>query len=159
MPVSIKRSPFVATASVSKTTKSKPRKMPRRLLRTPQARCLAALQPDDVSDPISEWPLVTRAQLGVRAGYTAVSGTVTRALNGIHEDSSSGDAHPGLLRLGLVEEVILDVMGVSEVNYRATMAGVRAYQTYMITHGSALPQLRDAAICTNDRYKKSSSSS
>ena len=157
MPVSIKRSPFVTTAGVSKTAKSKPRKS----LRTPQARCLAALQPDDVSDPISEWPLVTRAQLSIRAGYTAISGTVTRALNGIHEGSSSGDAHPGLLRLGLVEEVILDVVGVSEVNYRATASGVRVYRKYVVTNGDTLPQLRDAAICTNDRYKykKSSSSS
>ena len=123
-------------------------------LRTPQARVLAALQPADPVDPPSEWPTVTRAQLGVRAGYTAVSGTVTRAINGIHPGSSSGDPHPGLLALGLVEEVVLSIEGVSETNYRSTPAGVRAYQVYLSQQG-ALPQLRDAASCTNDRYKSS----
>lgn len=124
-------------------------------LRTPQARVLAALQPEYPDDPISEWPLVTRAQLGVRAGYTAISGTVTRALNGIRDGSSSGDPHPGLLALDLIEEVVLDLDGHSEVNYRVTTAGIQAYQSYLAKRDGKLPQLRDAAVCTNDRYKKS----
>ena len=143
MPVSIRRSPFSDEPSIPTTIR----------LRTPQARVLAALQPDAVSDPLIDWPLVTRAQLGVRAGYTAISGTVTRALNGIREGSSSGDPHPGLLALGLVEEIILDIEGVHEINYRATAAGVSAYRLYLL--GSAgLPQVRSALICTNDRYRK-----
>ena len=124
-------------------------------LRTPQARILKALQPAYPDDPVSEWPLVTRAQLGVRAGYTAISGTVTRALNGIRAGSSSGDPHPGLLALGLVEEVAIDLDGHSEVNYRATVAGVRTYQTHLAAQGGKLPRLRDADICTNDRYRPS----
>lgn len=120
-------------------------------LRTPQARVLKALVPDDSSWPVSEWPLVNRAQLGVRAGYTPISGTVTRALNGIRAGSSSGDPHPGLLERGLVEEVPLVIEGVSEVNYRATAAGVRAYQAYMRAHGT-LPEQRDKKSCINNRY-------
>ena len=142
MPVSVKIDPF-SKQPIVKSDLS---------LRTPQARCLAALQPEYPDDPVSEWPLVTRAQLGVRAGYTAISGTVTRALNGIRKGSSSGDAHPGLLARGLVEEVVLTIEGTSEVNYRATAAGVRAYQEYV--RQNKLPEVRDAAICTNDRYKK-----
>lgn len=141
MPVSVRRSPFGSG-------------QPLPPLRTPQARCLAALQPVDVADPMSEWPLVNRAQLGVRAGYTAISGTVTRALNGIREGSSSGDPHPGLLALGLVEEVPVELDGVTETNYRATALGVTAYRAYAAERDGKLPELRDAAVCTNDRYKK-----
>lgn len=122
-------------------------------LRTPQARVLAALIPPYPDDPVSEWPLVTRARLAVRAGYTAISGTVTRAINGIRAGSSSGDPHSGLLALGLVEEVVLDIEGTKEVNYRATAAGVRAYKAHIEREGGALPQLRDASVCTNDRYR------
>lgn len=122
-------------------------------LRTPQARILAALMPEYLGDPVSEWPLLTRPNLGVRAGYTAISGTVTRALNGIRAGSSSGDPHPGLLALGLVEEVIVDVDGRSEVNYRATTKGVGAYSAYIAKLNGALPEVRDKEVCTNDRYK------
>lgn len=137
MPVSTRRSPLIKNIS----------------LRTPQARCLAALVPNNPADPVLEWPFVTRAQLGVRAGYTAISGTVTRALNGIHPDSSSGDPHLGLLALKLVDEIILNIEGVTEINYRATAAGIQAYQKYLAERGG-VPELRDAAACINDRYKK-----
>lgn len=123
-------------------------------LRTPQARVLAALMPTYPNDPVSEWPLVTRAQLAARAGYTAISGSVTRALNGIKFGSSSGDPHPGLLVSGLVEEVPVEVEGLVETNYCATAAGIQAYCTYLAAQGGKLPQLRDASVCTNDRYKR-----
>ena len=121
-------------------------------LRVPQARVLQALVPQYPEDPPSEWPLMGRAYLGVRAGYTAVSGTITRALNGIREGSSSGDPHPGLLARGLVEEVPVDVDGVVEVTYRATAAGIAAFQAYLASGGTC-PPVKDAAGCTNDRYK------
>lgn len=143
MPVSVKIDPF----SKQPIRKDQP-------LRTPQARVLAALIPAYLDDPVSEWPLVTRAQLGVRAGYTAISGTVTRALNGIRAGSSSGDPHPGLLALGLVEEVILNIDGHSEVNYRATRDGIEACQAYLAAKGQQLPKHRDREACINDRYKK-----
>jgi hypothetical protein len=148
MPVSVKNNPFGAERPAL------PQKKIITGLRTPQARVLAALMPVDPSDPQSEWPLLTRARLAVRAGYTAISGTVTRALNGIHEGSSSGDAHPGLLRRGLVVEEQVDVDGISEINYRATVAGVREYLAHIEAHGGKLPVVKDASTCTNDRYKE-----
>lgn len=143
MPVNIKRDPFsgqlIRPSDLS--------------LRTPQARILAALMPEYPEDPVTEWTLVNRRYLGIRAGYTPISGTVTRALNGIKEGSSSGDAHPGLLARGFVEEVVLVIEGTSEINYRITHAGIRAYQKYVDEHGK-LPVVKDAATCTNDRYAK-----
>jgi hypothetical protein len=127
-------------------------------LRTPQARVLAALAPDGDDAARVDWPVVTRAQLGVRAGYTAISGTITRALNGIRVGSSSGDAHPGLLVRGFVEEVVLDIDGTREVNYRITEVGIRAYRARVAERGPSLPPQRDKATCTNDRYRRSSPS-
>lgn len=122
-------------------------------LRVPQARLLAALMPDDPTRPLICWRVVNRARLGVKAGYTAISGTVTRALNGVKPGSSSGEAHLGLLGLKMIEEVIIDIEGTKEVNYRITWAGIRAYQDYIKRHGE-LPPLKDRGTCINDRYKK-----
>jgi len=143
MPVSVKIDPFSQQPILNNLT-----------LRAPQARVLAPLQPEHPDDPVFDWPLITRAQLGVRAGYTAISGTVTRALNGIRAGSSSGDPHPGLLARGMVEEVVLYIEGTREVNYRVTRKGVEAYQAYITKQGGKLPELKDAATCTNDRYRK-----
>ena len=100
-----------------------------------------------------EWPTMSRAILGRCAGYTAVSGSVTRALNGILPGSSSGDPHPGLLARGLVVLLNLDVEGISEQVYRITPAGVSAYHAYIEKHGDTLPKVKDAALHTNGRYK------
>src|SRR5689334_18634126 len=110
--------------------------------------------PDDPSIPRFDWPLVNRAQLAVRAKYTGTSGSINRALNGLREGSSSGKAHPGLLTLGLVEELVFDIEGVKEVNYRATADGIAAYREHVAEHGEELPPVKDAAFCTNDRYLK-----
>lgn len=139
MAVPVSRNPF--------TDQPNPR------LRIPQARVLSALLPPYPDDPPSEWPLLNRAVMGLRAGYTAISGSITRALNGIHPDSSSGDPHPGLLALGYVEALDIDVEGVIEVNYRITRAGIAAIQRY----GASLPKVRDAVAATNKRYLKDSS--
>ena len=143
-PVPVKRDPFSGQPIVPSDLR----------LRTPQARVLAALVPDDPAAPLIDWPLVTRTQLGVRAGYTATSGTITRVLNGIRAGSSSGDPHPGLLARGMVVEIVLDVEGASEMNYRATGLGVKAYHEYVAERGG-MPVVKDAAICTNDRYRAS----
>lgn len=144
MPVSVK---YIPLPHSTKTAAKK------HVLRIPQSRVLAALVPQDTSWPVSEWPLLNRANLSVNAGYTAISGTMTRALNGIREGSSSGDAHPGLLTLGYIEEVVLDIEGVKEVNYRATPTGVLAYLEWVAVNGG-VPQVKDRATCINDRYKK-----
>lgn len=145
MPVSVNRTPFGAGSGGGADEP-----MP---LRTPQARVLEALMPQYADDPLCDWPTVNRAQLGIRAGYNTVggvviSGTVTRALNGIRPGSSSGDPHPGLLSLGYVEELVFDIEGVKEVNYRITAAGVAAYQAHISAAGG-LPPPRDAASCVN----------
>lgn len=141
MPVAVRKTPFAAKP---KTTEHG--------LRVPQARILQALMPAHPSDHYTEWPLLNRAALGIRAGYTAISGTITRALNGIHEGSSSGDPHPGLLARGLVKATSVDVDGVTEVNYRITAAGIREYEVHLAANGKQLPPVKDAELCTNDRY-------
>jgi hypothetical protein len=103
-------------------------------------------------DPPFEWPLSTHKQLAVRAGYTGSSGSINRVLNGLREGSSSGNAHPGLLERGLVETIPVDIEGVIETNYRITPAGIREYESYVAANGEELPPVKDAAICTNDRY-------
>lgn len=152
MPVSVRNSPFDDNDKDNTwyytTTNNK------HTLRVPQARVLAALVPEDPTWPETDWPLLTRANLGVNAGYTAISGTVTRALNGIKPGSSSGDAHPGLLTLGYIQEIVLDVEGVQEVNYRATKIGVVAYLAWTTSNGNKLPEVKDRVTCINDRYRK-----
>jgi hypothetical protein len=113
---------------------------------------LKALLPARPDAPQIDWPLFTRAGLAWKAGYTGTSGSITRVLNGLREGSSSGKAHPGLIALGLVEEVRLDIVGLIEVNYRITAAGVAAYQQHVAAHGEELPPVKDAALCTDDRY-------
>ena len=143
MPVLVHRDPFGSDGAR------------RPALKTPQARVLAVLMPDDpTTDPLTEWPLATRAVLALRAGFTAMSGTITRVMNGVREGSSSGDAHPGMLALGYVKEVILDIEGVKEVNYQLTSLGFHVYQSYLAQVGR-LPAVRDAAASTNKRYQPS----
>lgn len=128
--------------------------MTRTKLRTPQVRVLQVLMPRRKNDDPVDWPLVNRAQLGVRAGYTAISGTITRALGGISAGSSSGDPYPGLLELKLIETVTLDLEGVKEVNYRITTEGISAYQHHVATYGTKLPDVREREACINKRYEK-----
>jgi hypothetical protein len=110
--------------------------------------------------------------LGIHAGYTAVSGTVTRALDGLAAKTvrgakptsgkwtqsaddpnvwvgnGSGDVHLGLIALKLVEEVVMDVLGVREVSYKATAAGVAAFREHERVHGK-LPPPKDKSGCVN----------
>ncbi len=141
MPVAVGRDPFSVPVS------------PKSTLRTLQARVLAVLMPESLGAPLIDWPLCNRSQLGTSAGYTSLSGSCTRALNGVREGSSSGDAHLGILALGYVVEVVLDVEGVTEMNYRATPAGVAAFAAYITEHG-AMPPLRDITACRNKRQGK-----
>ena len=108
-------------------------------LRIPQLRALAAL---------AGGASLSRAELGAACGFTELSGSITRVLNGIREGSSSGAAHPGLLTLKLIEEVEVDVDGAKETLYRITEAGLRA-----VADAGPLPPLRDRDASTNERYK------
>lgn len=122
-------------------------------LRIPQARVLKALMPSNLKAHSVEWPVLNRATLGIRAGYTAISGTITRALNGIKEGSSSGDAHPGLLIRKLIKEVAIDIDGLTEVNYQITETGISEYSAYIAKNGDNLPPNKDASLCVNERYQ------
>ena len=93
-------------------------------LRTPQARVLAALAPADPSDPVSEWPLVTRAQLRCKMGFSPTH-TMNRLLNGQNDRPGSKHTNPGLIPLGLIEVVVLNIEGVDEVNLRITKKGIQ----------------------------------
>lgn len=118
------------------------------VLKVPQVRVLVALLPDEGDDP----PLgtVPRFELAIAAGITPTTGTINRALNGIPKGSSSGDAHDGLLAMGLVEKVVLDLDGRMEDSYRITRAGIAAAREWL--KHNRLPPTRDAASCTNARY-------
>jgi hypothetical protein len=109
-------------------------------LSIPQARVLRALMPTDGSESL---PKLTRVQLGQRAGFTRISGTINRALHGIREGSSSGNPHKGLLDLELVAAVELN--GILE--YQITTEGMKA-----IARHPELPELRDKTLCINNRY-------
>ncbi len=120
-------------------------------LRIPQARVLRALMPIDPNSSISEWPFITLITLSDRVGVSRKSDSIRRALRGLPEGSSSGDPHIGLLGLGYVEIIMLDIEGVSEANYRITTKGIQAFQKY-VNDGGKLPEVRDVSLCTNHRY-------
>jgi hypothetical protein len=110
-------------------------------LRLPQARVLRALIPTGDGNTA---PVLTRIQLAQRLEYSLKSGTITRALHGIHPNSPSGSPHQGLLQLGLVEEVELD--GIKKA-YQITRNGCKTIENL-----GELPKLKDKASCTNYRY-------
>ncbi len=127
-------------------------------LRVPQARILQALLPVSEDDCVEEWPLLVRAVMARRAGYSPISGSVTRALMGVKEGSSSmksGKGMKGLMALGLIETVELDIMGVKETNYRITPLGVKAYEQFVRSGAKIKPVSGDASAHTNKRYVKS----
>ncbi len=110
-------------------------------LRVPHARVLHALMPKGDSDTV---PVLTRVQLAERAGFSPTSGTINRALHGIHTGSPSGSPYQGLLDIGLVDEVELD--GIKA--YQITLDGCKAIEKVV----GELPKLKDKASCTNYRY-------
>lgn len=114
-------------------------------LRTPQVRVLQAL----VDALLDGRESLSRKDLNEQAGFTGVSGTLTRVLNGLREGSSSGAAHPGLIALGLVDAVRVDVSGRIEMVYRITENGLAEFE------GARVPaSMRDRAASTNHRYRK-----
>ena len=124
-----------------------------RLRGTLQARVLNVLMPTDIEAPSYEWPLLTRTQLNKRAGFTAKSGSITRALNGIRAtNKTSGVPHPGLVELGMIEVTTLDIDGMEEDNYRITKRGIEALLAF-VARGGKIPPVKDPIIYTNLRYE------
>lgn len=116
-------------------------------LKIPQVRVLRCFT--------SGRPLLNRAKIAERAGFSELSGTVTRVLNGLREGSSSGAAHPGLLTLGYLERIDLEVEeGVTETCYRITDAGARALAAWEAESGGKSVTMRDKTSSVNHRYKR-----
>lgn len=130
------------------TTVRRPRKAP---LTLSQARILALLEPRDPKSHPANWPHLTRAKLVKRIGYSPRSGLISRVLNGGVAGSTNDLRTVGMLELGLLEAVRIEMDGgIIETAYRATAAGVRAYLAFVEYRGKKkLPARRDAAGCTN----------
>lgn len=95
---------------------------------------------------------MNRLTLCDRAGFSRESGSTTRALNGIARDGTKmGSKHLGAIAMGYVEEVVLDLDGVKEVNYRITELGAEVFLHYLEVAG--LPPIRRQSDCVNNRYK------
>lgn len=118
-------------------------------LKVPQARVLAVLCPDEGDDP----PLgtVPRFTLAAAAGFIPTTGTINRVLNGIVTlNCTTGAPHPGLLTLGLIEKVVLDLDGQTTDSYRITRAGIKAIRAWLAVN--KLPPKRDEKSSINTRY-------
>lgn len=108
---------------------------------THQLRVLRALATGDA---------LNRPKLCQAAGFSPTSGTITNALNGIRPGSSTGSPRLGLVQMGLVERLELDIDGAMEVAFVITAAGRQA----LADRGEELPPLRDKDLSTNNRYKE-----
>ena len=104
-------------------------------IRIPQARCLQAL-----SRAKTKKQVLSRSKLAVAAGFSETSGTINRVLHGIPKGSSSGDPHKGIIDLGLVKPLTLDIDGHKETNYQITGAGKKALAAFLKSR--KLPELR-----------------
>ena len=114
-------------------------------LKVPQARVLKALLKAGGSG-------LTRGQLSVAAGFSAISGTVNRALHGIKRSAPQAEyanPHPGLLKLGFVTAHTLDV-DIPEVRYRVSQSGKKALAAFLSER--KLGKTRDKSVCVNHRY-------
>lgn len=112
-------------------------------LSVPQARLLAAL----ASAPAGGLP---REACCLRAGLSPTSGTFPSAVTGVREGSTHGPPSPGLLRMGLVRAVRVDVDGLQEVAYAVTQAGRDALAAWLSRN--RLPAVKERAAATNKRY-------
>lgn len=119
-------------------------------LKIPQARVLQALLPINPKVDQDDWPLYNRVVLAEYAGFNPTTGTINRVLNGIPAGSSSGAPHPGLITRGLMVVIAVQSDGVSQDHYRITPLGVEAIRAFLATN--TIPDTRDKASCTNDRY-------
>lgn len=137
MPVSVRRDPFEGERPRPAAGRSRAGRAPRKVgdLRPSHANVLAVLMPppEHLGDP-TLWPLWCRTQLvaRVRKADGGQYAQMTRILNGIKPGAAGGEEpHPGMVELGLVEEVILDIEGAREYHYQITAKGIAAYQKHL----------------------------
>lgn len=117
-------------------------------LRLPQIRVLKVLAGSEEDDS----PMLNRAKLSERAGFSPISGTINSCLRGVPHGSSSGPARPGLLTLGYVQTFELDINGIPELVYQITEKGKEALEA--VLSEVKIPKMRDKVMSTNSRYKK-----
>lgn len=116
----------------------------------PQARVLRALMPRAAGAR----PAFSRTTLVARAGFTPKSGVINQALHGVRRVTKDRPKLlPGLLGMGMVELVKIDVEGSVESSYQITDVGEAAYHAHVAARGE-LPPIKDAATSTNDRYRR-----
>lgn len=130
---------------MSKTRTTKANKSAPVTVRLPMYRVLRALAAKAGKNPTR-----TRAEIATKAGFSAISGTLTVALNG--RKLPEGGRYVGLIEAGLIEVVPVELDGgVTETRYRITGAGVRAAKAFAADRKAGA--VRDAAACTNARYQ------
>ena len=120
-------------------------------LRLPQYRTLRALLPN----ANGQKPCYSRAKLSVKAGFSAISGTINRALHGIKRNAPQAEyagAHKGLLGLGLVKEIEQNIDDTRSVEYEITAPGIKAVARYAKSHGTNR-KLRSREASINLRYQ------
>jgi hypothetical protein len=110
-------------------------------LRLPQLKVLAALGSSSLR----------REDLAAKAKFRPKTGTINAALHGVKEGSSTGSPRPGLLEMGMVDRIELDIDGLVELRYVATDKGKAALARWLDEHGP-LPVGRDKDASVNRRY-------
>lgn len=147
MPASVRRSPFTDQPTSALVP------APRVELLVSHARVLKALAPEAEGDLEINWPIHTAHRLALAVGTSPRSDYVRRALRGLPAGSSSGVEHDGLLALGYVRAIELDIEGHKEVNYKITPAGINALRAHLAQY--PLPPMRPRGLCVNNRYRGS----
>jgi len=114
-------------------------------LRIPQLRLLQILADGS--------PALTIVKMAEEAGFSTISATTWRALNGVRRGSSTGGPRPGLLELGLVAKEQLEIeAGLVETVYQITKLG----RAVLEQQGRKLPELRSKESSINKRYSEQS---
>lgn len=112
-------------------------------LLTHQIRVLRALAAE-------EGKALSRPDLCKAIGWNEKSGTLNKALRGVPPTVKTDRPYPGLLGMGLVVKLELDVDGFKEVMYKLTDEGVEEEKQ----HQGELKPMRDKGISTNNRYRE-----
>lgn len=139
----------------AKAPKTVTKKHAQRNLSLPQARILSMLKP---KVPSAKNPILTRVKIIELCGFSPLSGTFSRAVNGVAKMSKVAEfigPQKGLVALKFINEVENQVDGKTEHGYEATRAGLLELQAFLKTcKDGELPGNRDRKLCLNNRYIK-----
>ena len=95
---------------------------------------------------------LNRHDLNKKSGFTKLSGSATRALNGVKKNKYFPAGRPGLIQEKAIEVSRDDVDGKVEINYKVTPVGRTLLKTWLKEHDGKVPKLRGADTSTNKRY-------